>query len=298
MERNSTERIRKEFGEGDAARDAGLTTPEDIKRYDNISYGKYGSWNLLDIYHKKDVKKPQPTIISVHGGGWVYGTKEVYQFYGMGLAKRGFTFVNFNYRLAPENPFPAALEDINEAFTWVGEHAGAYQIDLSNLFVVGDSAGAQLATQYVAMLYNSEFGKCYDLKLPTDKIRVKAMGLNCGVYDMRSSLKNSQLANHMQAYFHEITEEKLALVDTLKYITKDFPPCYITTSYHDFLKQNAMPMYEFLWQKGIDCSYKMYGNPEKKDIAHVFHVNMRTEEAAQCNEDECAFFRKYITDEE
>lgn len=298
MKLNSTEKIRKEFGEGDTARDAGLTTPEDIKRYNDISYGKHGNWNLLDIYHKKDVKKPQPTIISVHGGAWVYGTKEVYQFYGMGLAQRGFTFVNFNYRLAPEDPFPAMIEDINEAFTWVGEHAAEYQIDLSNLFVVGDSAGAQLATQYVTMLLNPEFGKLYDFKLPTDKIHIKAMALNCGVYDMKECVKNSELGDHIQAYFGEITEEKLELVNTLKYITKDFPPSYIMTSYYDFVKQNAIPMYEFLTKKGIECEYKMYGDSEKKDIAHVFHVNMRTKEAAQCNDDECAFFRKYITDKE
>ena len=141
-------------------RDEGLTTPEDIVRFDNISYGPYGSDNLLDIYHQKEVTKPQKTIISVHGGGWVYGSKEQYQFYGMRLAQRGFTFVNFNYRLAPEHKYPAALEDINQVFCFVRDHAKEYAIDTDHLFVVGDSAGAQLSTQYLTICSNPEYPVC------------------------------------------------------------------------------------------------------------------------------------------
>ena len=95
--------IRTNWAISDRERDEGLTTPEDITRHDDISYGPYGEWNLLDIYHKKDVNTCQPTIVNIHGGGWVYGNKEIYQFYCMSLAQRGYTVVNFNYRLAPEN---------------------------------------------------------------------------------------------------------------------------------------------------------------------------------------------------
>ena len=83
--------IRINWKISDDKRDEGLTTPEDIIRFDNISYGPIGDANLLDIYHQKKVTKPQKTIISIHGGGWVYGSKEQYQFYGMRLAQRGFT---------------------------------------------------------------------------------------------------------------------------------------------------------------------------------------------------------------
>ena len=73
----TTAELRKEYGENDAKRDAGLTTPEDIERVDNVSYGEYGIWNLLDIYYPKGTDKALPTIISIHGGGWFYGTKDL-----------------------------------------------------------------------------------------------------------------------------------------------------------------------------------------------------------------------------
>ena len=53
-----------------------MQTPEDIERKVNISYGKHGKWNLLDVYYPKDTNKPLPTIVNIHGGGYVYGTKE------------------------------------------------------------------------------------------------------------------------------------------------------------------------------------------------------------------------------
>ena len=86
--------IRINWKISDDKRDEGLTTPEDIIRFDNISYGSYGDANLLDIYHQKKVTKPQKTIVSIHGGGWVYGSKEQYQFYGVRLAQRGLSLIH------------------------------------------------------------------------------------------------------------------------------------------------------------------------------------------------------------
>ena len=87
--------IRRMFSEGDDARDAGLTTPDSIIRYNDISYGPHGKWNRLDIYRPKEAGNAGlPIIVSVHGGGWVYGDKERYQFYCMDLARRGFAVVN------------------------------------------------------------------------------------------------------------------------------------------------------------------------------------------------------------
>ena len=99
-------------GRSDKKRDAGLTIPESVSAYRDISYGKHGRWSLLDLYVPKDVTAPVPVIVSVHGGGWVYGTKETYVYYCSDLARRGFAVVNFSYRLAPLHKFPAALEEL------------------------------------------------------------------------------------------------------------------------------------------------------------------------------------------
>ena len=55
-------------------------------------------------------------IVNIHGGGYFYGDKELYRFYCMHLAEYGFAVINYNYRLSPENKFPAPLEDTFSVF--------------------------------------------------------------------------------------------------------------------------------------------------------------------------------------
>ncbi len=291
------EKLRREFGASDQKRDAGLTTPDNIKRYDDIAYGEYGRYNLLDIYHKKDVTSPQKTIIDIHGGGWTYGDKDVYQHYCMAMAQRGFTVVNFSYRLSPEDPYPAALEDINAAFTWVAENAAAYNIDLDKICVTGDSAGAQLASQYLALLTNSAFRRLFSMQIPYEQIKVKAVALNCGCYDMRGRMETQEddpFLAYIDKALSEDRELTLEQIDTVKYINADFPPAYIMSAEYDFLKEHVKPMYELLRAKGIVCEWKLYGKAEDTYMGHVFHLNQRLEEAKICNDDECRFFDEIL----
>ncbi len=290
--------IRTKWGESDAKRDAGLATPEEIMRHDDLSYGPHGKWNLLDIYHEKNVTEKQPTIINVHGGGWVYGTKEVYQFYCMELAKRGFAVVNFNYRLAPEHRYPAPLEDINKVLCFVKEHAEEYHIDTENLFMIGDSAGGQLASQYLAIYSNPAYASMFDFQVP--KVTFRGCALNCGLYDMEACILEKQnplfeayvglaAAREMQK-----TGQVEESIKSIEYIKENFPPAFVMTAYHDNLKVHGQPMYERLKSKNVECLLREYGNEEKKETTHVFHVNCKLEEAVKCNDDTCAFFKEHI----
>ena len=130
----ASDTMRKEWAINDAKRDAGLTTPEDIKRFDDIQYGPDPKWNVLDVYRPRAEEGKLPVIVSVHGGGWVYGDKELYQFYCMSLAQRGFAVVNFTYRLAPEEKYPAPLEDTNSVIEWMFENQERYLLDMENVF--------------------------------------------------------------------------------------------------------------------------------------------------------------------
>ncbi len=80
----------------------------------------------------------------------------------MSLAQRGFTVVNINYRLAPETRFPGAVEDINQALTFIEKNGDKYFIDKNRLILVGDSAGGQLVSHYATIFTNPEFAKLAD----------------------------------------------------------------------------------------------------------------------------------------
>jgi len=89
---------------------------------------------------------PFPTVAYFHGGGWVVGDLDTHDRTCRTLTDAaGCLVVSVDYRLAPENPFPAAVEDVYAATEWLGEHAGEFGGDPGRLAVAGDSAGANLA---------------------------------------------------------------------------------------------------------------------------------------------------------
>lgn len=284
--------IRHNFSKGDRKRDAGLTTPADVVRYDDISYGRDPKWNLLDVYRPKGVEGKLPVIISVHGGGWVYGTKEVYQFYCMSLAQRGFAVVNFNYRLSPEHRYPIQLQDTDAAFKWVLEHEEEYGFDTRNLFGVGDSAGGQLLSMYCAILADPSLGEKFHITVPEKQF--SAVALNCGMYDQKTPEKkdsNNLLISDILG--KGWTEEDLDTMRSAKVIKEGFPPAFVMSATGDFLREQVDILVPVLEKHHIDHEVKIYGS-EDNVLGHVFHVNVKSDDARVCSDEECAFFRKYI----
>lgn len=287
------EKMRKEWAAGDAKRDAGVVDP-DLDRYMDIAYGQ-DALQVLDVYCPKGTTSALPTIINVHGGGWFYGDKQLYSHYCMRLAQRGFTVVNFSYRLAPEYKYPAPLEDTCSVLAWVKEHAAQYYIDLNNLFMLGDSAGGQLCLQTMLLASNPAYRKLFAFGVP-EGMRFNACALNCGCYFIPISrlLKPKRMGAIFEAYF---PEDYLPIVPQLKvkrYITKDFPPAFVMTAQNDYLKFMAAPVARFLRRKGVETEFKIYGTKAQKEVGHVFHVNCHLELAKECNDAQCAFFKAHV----
>jgi len=89
---------------------------------------------------------PLPVVLFFHGGGWVLGDLDSYDGLMRSLtALSGAQFISVDYRLAPEHPFPAGLEDVIEAIRWVSDNATSLTVDPTRLAVMGDSAGGNLA---------------------------------------------------------------------------------------------------------------------------------------------------------
>lgn len=284
--------VRWSFSRNDKKRDAGLTTPDTIKRFDDIQYGPDPKWQVLDVYRPKSSEGVLPVIVNVHGGGCVYGDKNLYQYYCMSLAEHGFAVVNFTYRLAPEFKFPAALEDTNLIFQWVFDNADQYGFDIHNIFAVGDSAGANYLALYCCICTNPSYADKFYFT-PPQAFAPKAVVLNCGIYHQAKSRKKDLstllMANLMP---NKGTDEEYHMIWVDEHVTPDFPPSFIMTGEGDFLADQAPSFYERLTELGVNAEYHYYGDADHV-LGHVFQCNIRLPEAKKCTFEECNYLKRF-----
>ena len=174
---------------------------------------------------------------------------------------------------------------------WICKNALRYHLDPQRIILVGDSAGAQLASQYAAIATNPDYASLFPITVPP--ITIRCLGLNCGMYDTAKIAVSPRKGVQLDYLGKKLPDDDPRF-RVLESITADYPPAFITTACRDFLRPCAKPMYDFLTEKGIDAEWKCYGTENNEDVGHVFHVNIILSEAVQCNEDSIRFFRKHL----
>jgi acetyl esterase len=98
------------------------------------------------VYRPVETDEPSMALVYFHGGGWVTGSIETHDGPARAFAKRaGIVVISVDYRLAPEHPFPAAVDDAWAATSWVVNHAEELKLDPDRIGVGGDSVGGTLA---------------------------------------------------------------------------------------------------------------------------------------------------------
>jgi acetyl esterase/lipase len=110
----------------------------------NVAYAE-GARRTLDIYAPRASSAPAPVVVFFYGGGWEAGSKDMYRFVGATLAARGVLTVIPDYRLYPQVRFPAFMQDASAAVAWTRANAARFGGDPNRLFLMGHSAGGQIA---------------------------------------------------------------------------------------------------------------------------------------------------------
>lgn len=139
-----------------------------------------GVTTIVYLYRPESVKPSSPALLYTHGGGMIIGSARNYHAFVSAYARDlGIVVVSAEYRLAPEHPFPAALDDIHAAWRWLVTYAGKLGIDARRIAVAGESAGGGLTAALCLRLFD-EGGQMPAFQL-----------LSCPMLDDRTTLKSA-----------------------------------------------------------------------------------------------------------
>lgn len=114
--------------------------------FNNITYLEMGSWEgKLDIYSRQGTQEPQPTLIWIHGGNSMRGSKEGLLFNLLPYLEKGFNVINVEHRFAGLTLAPAAMQNCLCAIRWIYQNAAEYNLDTTRLVISGASSGGWFA---------------------------------------------------------------------------------------------------------------------------------------------------------
>jgi len=207
----------------------------------NLSYGPHAR-HALDVYRPENAKGA-PVVVFVHGGSWTGGSKNDYKFVGESLARAGYVTAIINYRLAPENRYPAYVRDTALAVRWVRDHAGEHGGHPGNIFLMGHSAGAfNVMEAAVNRKWFAEAG--------VNVRDVRGVIGIAGPYDYDFRLFASKNA------FPEGADP--ADIMPARHVRADAPPVLILTAANDQVvhPDNARRMIDALQRAGVPVAFK------------------------------------------
>lgn len=260
---------------GDKKKHAKQKPPKNIEIIKDINYlDDNNLYHTLDIMYPENIGKNEklPVIIDIHGGGWMYATKDLNENYCRSLCDRGYVVFNISYRLVPDVNVNEQIKDVMSALKWISENIKDYPCDSDNIMLTGDSAGGMLSAYATVLLQSGELRNVFNTV--DAELNINTLVLTSPVAFMKSAglfslytkplwgkdYKNSETYNYMD--FDEI----------LPY-AKNMPPTYLITSSGDTLAQKqTLRLYELLDKNGVECKLANYGEEYGKSLAHVFSV--------------------------
>jgi len=243
-----------------------------VKDHLDIEYkNRSGKTLYMDIFEPTD-HEPEyelPVIINVHGGGLIGGCKENSQTFCRLLAEKGYLVFSLEYRLVPEIRVFEQFDDVCAGMDLVGRKLVDFNVDITRIYMVAESAGAYLSLYVAAMRNSKELQEA--INYPPTKVRVKAMALIGGMF---YTTKKDKTGIFLSKSFYGKDDRSIAMA---KYtnpehpeIINNIPPLFLITSKADMLERYTLDFASELGNKGVPHKLRLMGN--NPQLIHAFPI--------------------------
>lgn len=280
-----------------------------VERIDDIPYRRSGlDDHRLDIYRPHDADNA-PVVFYIHGGGFRFMNRRTHWIMGLGFARQGYITVNVGYRLAPENPFPAAVVDVCHAYQWMCRHIGDYGGDTSRIIVAGESAGANLALN-VALANCIRRPEAWTRRVFDCNRPPVAAVLACGLFEVSRPRRFREKIPHLPDWlYYRIAEvyrdylqtsplqdhgccelaDPLCLLENLDAPDRPLPPVFAPCGDDDPLLDDTRRLHRALNRLDVPVDAPCY-----EDEVHAFHAMLWRDKALDCWRDIYAFLDDHV----
>jgi len=249
----------------------------------NQHYGTDGGDTGFDLFSPSGTTGALPTVVWIHGGAWISGSKENVDPYLRMIAAAGYTTVALDYTVAPEATYPTALNQLNDALAHLTEHADEYRIDPDRIVLAGDSAGANLASQLATVVTKPEYAKTVGVRPSLTPEQLTALVLDCGIYDV-SGIPNAPgiggwgFRTALWAYIGKKNwsvqpgGKQMGVLDD---VTGDFPTTWISGGNGDPLTDvQSKPFAAKLKSLGVDVTEVFYPQDTTPALPHEYQFHL------------------------
>ena len=258
-----------------------------VGRVEDVDVPGPGGPRRLRIYEPKGAPASGPGVLFIHGGGWVICSLDSHDGVCRRLANQsGLRIASLDYRLAPEHPFPAGLDDCLAALAWLRLHGAEVGIDPGRLALAGDSAGANLA-----------LATCLALKQQGgEQPRAAALVYGAFSVDLDSPshrafgggsyvLSTKTMHWFWDQYVPDKARRSDPLVAPLNGDLAGMPPLYVSAAELDPLRDDSERMAAKLALAGVDFDYRLW-----RGVTHACFMMSRMLPAAEAQVAEVADF--------
>ncbi|PGA03933.1 alpha/beta hydrolase [Bacillus mycoides] len=240
----------------------------------DISYPSKYQENKLDLYLPQTDSKPLPVIIFIHGGGFINGDKYMPADYSRALASEGFAVVSMNYELAPGATLFDQTQQVGEVLSYLQQLAQKYPLDPSQVILAGEFALIQT---------NSEYANLVGVPQSVSTNTIKGLLLYSAPYDI-TAFQHSDLKPLQQFIIKRMgwgilgdknwmDNPKFDVLNLSKYITKDFPPAFVTDGNTNSFETQARTFVATLQEKDVPVT-SLFFNPNEIKAGHGYQFDM------------------------
>jgi acetyl esterase len=215
---------------------------------------------------------PRPLIVHLHGGGWVAGSLASHDPFCRLLARAAAAAVlAVDYRLAPEHPFPAALEDAATALAWAAREADTWSCDARRIVLSGDSAGANLAAVLANRLAHAEPAPRLAGQVLLYPVTDHPSGAHASYGEPAHGFGAEFMHWAFRQYAAHVDPDDPALSPLRQAQLPRLPPTFVATAEYDILRDEAIAYVAKLRAAGVAVTHH-----HAADMHHNFMVSPAT----------------------